>query len=59
MKAKKYIKKLRLKRKWYFVLGMLTMLFLIISMYKYFNFYGEYLENCDKEKGYTCNIFGQ
>ena len=59
MKTKKYVKKTRLKRKWYFVLGMLTMLFLIISMYKYIEFYSDYLEKCDNDKGYTCNIFGQ
>lgn len=52
-------KKLRLKRKWCFVLGMLTMAILTISIIKYMDFYGDYLEKCDNDKGYTCNIFGQ
>lgn len=55
----KTTKKLRLKRKWCFVLGMLTMLIIIISMFKYIEFYKDYLKKCDIDKGYTCNIFGQ
>jgi hypothetical protein len=55
----KTTKKLKLKREWCFVLGMLTMTIITISIIKYIGFYNDYLEKCDNEKGYTCNIFGQ
>ena len=53
------IKKTRLKREYCFILGMLTMAIFTISIIKYIEFYSDYLEKCNNEKGYTCNIFGQ
>lgn len=52
-------KKLRLKRKWCFVLGMVSILVLINITNKAVDFYSDYLHRCDLERGYTCNIFGK
>lgn len=59
MKTKRYVKRTRLKREYCFLLGMIIMAIFTISIIKYIEFYNDYLEKCDNEKGYTCNIFGE
>ena len=52
-------KRLRLKREWCFVLGVVaTMMFTSIANVA-IDYYSDYLQRCDAERGYTCNIFGK
>jgi hypothetical protein len=52
-------KKLKLKGEVYFVLGFICAIILMIVMNYGINNYKDYLDRCDIERGYTCNIFGK
>ena len=51
--------KLRLKRKWRILLGILGAILIFLVVTYIINNYLEYLKNCDLDNGYTCNIFGK
>lgn len=51
--------KLRLKRKWRILLGILGAILIFLVVTYVITNYLEQLEKCDIEKGYTCNIFGK
>lgn len=53
------MKRYRLKREWCFVLGFIVALVVVALTEHALNNYDEYLQACDVQKGYTCNIFGQ
>lgn len=52
-------RKLKLKRKWYFVLGVIITIITITTINTLIAHYAEWIHRCDQEKGYTCNIFGE
>ena len=52
-------KRLRLKREWCFVLGVVATIMFTSLANTAIDFYSDYLHRCDLEKGYTCNIFGK
>lgn len=51
--------KLRLKREWLVIFTILGTLLAVLFVQCVADTYGEYLHQCDTEKGYTCNIFGK
>ena len=53
------MKRLRLKREVCFMLGAIVMCLVILLMNIAIDNYNDYLQRCDAEKGYTCNIFGK
>lgn len=53
------MKRLRLKREVCFILGFIIACLLISFMNYAIDNYKDYLQRCDEEKGYTCNIFGK
>ena len=51
--------KLRLRRQWYFILGVVFALIMQLLASTFIERYSNYLHECDARTGYTCNVFGQ
>ena len=52
-------KRLKLRRKWVFVLGVISTILIMNITNTMIENYKDYLHRCDIERGYTCNIFGR
>lgn len=53
------MKILRLRKEVCFILGAVVMCIVTLLMNSAIDNYNYYLQRCDVEKGYTCNIFGR
>lgn len=52
-------RRLKLKKETCFMLGFITACIVMLLMNIAIDNYNDYLQRCDEEKGYTCNIFGR
>ena len=51
------IKRTRLKRKWAYLLGVITTIIILILLQITNNFIKEQMKKCDNIKGYSCTVW--